>query len=177
MSCEVLFLDLARVSGYAAGGLRGVEGFGRFELPSTQERIGPYLNLADKRIEALVRRFDPALLAFEAPWLNARRDTIINLRKLSGLANVAEQVADRFEIPCQEAEVRDIAKHFLGAKYHKASGAKKISTKVKCRELGWDVDDDNEADALAGLSFVLACKHPLKALETVPMAKFLVPAA
>ena len=177
MSVEVLFLDLARISGYAAGGLRGVEGFGIFELPQTHENIGRYLNIADRRVQALVDRFQPAALAFEAPWLNGRRDTIVNLRKLSGLANVAEQVADRNEIECREALVHDICIHFLGRGYRNLKAAKKISTKVKCRELGWEVQDDNDADALAGLSYILACKHPIKALETVPMAKFLVPAA
>lgn len=175
MSVECLFLDLATITGYAAGGLRGVEGYGIFELPKTYERIGTYLNIADRRIEALVDRFQPAMLAFESPWLNVRRDTIVSLRKLSGLANVAEQIADRHELECMEASVHDICVHFLGRGYKRLKEAKKMSTKVKCRSFGWDVQDDNDADALAGLSYILACKHPQHALATTSMAKYFLP--
>lgn len=175
MSVECLFLDLATTSGYAAGGLRGVEGFGVFTLPKTFENIGKYLNIADRRIDALVDRFQPATLAFESPWLNVKRDTIVSLRKLSGLANVAEQVADRHGVECKEATVHDICVHFLGKGYRRKKAAKKISTKVKCREMGWDVQDDNDADALAGLSYILACKHPASALAAVPLAPYLMP--
>lgn len=176
MSVEVLYLDMATRAGYAAGGLRGVEAFGYFDIPQTNENIGRYLNYADRVIDKLVLRFQPAMLAFEAPWLNSKRDTIINLRKLSGLANVAEQVADRHEIECREATVHDVSVHFLGRGYRNTREAKKTSTRVKCRELGWEVETDDEADALAGLSYMLACKHPAEALAVTPMAKFLMAA-
>lgn len=177
MSVEFLYLDLATRTGYAAGGLRGVEGFGVFDLPATYENIGRYLNIADKRIEALVNRFDPAEIAFESPFINRRVDTIIKVRKLSGLANVVEQIADRHEKTCQEALGDDVMRHYLGRNYPRYHDGKKAACKVKCRELGHDVTDDNDADALAGLSYMLACKHPQSALKGLPLAPYLLPAA
>ncbi len=178
MSVEYLFLDLATVtSGYAAGSLRGVEGYGIFELPKTFDNIGQLMHLGRMRIEALVNRFQPAEIAFESPFINRRIDTIMKVRKLAGLANVAEEVAFDHGVPCQEATTDDICRHFLGRGYPRRTEPKKMATKVKCREFGWDIHDDNDADALAGLSYMLACKHPRKALETVPMARFFLPAA
>lgn len=176
MSVEILYLDAATRVGYAAGGLRGVEAFGYFDIPQTNEDIGKYLNYADRAIDKLVNRFNPAMLAFEAPWLNSKRDTIVNLRKLSGLANVAEQVADRHEIECREATVHDVSVHFLGRGYRNIRADKKMATREKCRSLGWNVETDDEADALAGLSYMISCKHPREALAVTPMAKFLMAA-
>lgn len=169
MSVEALFLDLAHHTGYAAGGLRGVQGWGQFELPRTYENIGRFLNIADARIQALVDRFDPALIAFESPFINRRVDTIIKVRKLSGLANVVEQIADRHKIDCQEATSDEIYRHVLGRAYPRRHDAKKIAMKVRMRDLGFAVNTDDEADALAGLSFIMACKHPATALNVVPL--------
>lgn len=177
MSCEVLFLDLATITGYAAGGLRGVEAHGVFEMPKTYENIGRFLNAAERKIEALVDRLAPAQIAFESPFIHRKVDTIVKIRKLSGLANVVEQIADKHGTPCQEALVDDICRHFIGRNYPRSSERKKMATKVKCRELGWDVADDNDADALAGLSYMLACKHPESALKVVPLAAFFLPAS
>lgn len=166
---ECLFLDLASTVGFAAGGIRGVQSFGTFDLPKTADNIGRYLNHADRCIDKLVRRFSPSILAFEAPWINPRRDNIMFVRKLSGLCNVAEQIADRHEIPCLEAEVRDIASHFLGARYPKKKEPKKLATRVKARELGFDVAGDDDADAIAGLSYILSCRHPEEAMKVSPL--------
>lgn len=177
MSVEFLYLDLAGRSGYAAGGLRGIEGFGVFDLPQTYENIGKYLNIAAQRIDALVNRFNPAAMGFESPFINRRIDTIVKIRKLSGLANVVEQIADRREIPCQEALGDDVMRHYLGRDYPRHREGKKTACKVKCRELGHDVIDDNDADALAGLSYLIACKHPQSALKGLPLAPYFLPAA
>lgn len=169
MSVEALYFDLATVSGYAAGGLRGVEGFGIFELPRTADNIGAFLVVAEKRIEALVNRFQPALLAFESPFINRRIDTIVKIRKLGGLANEVEKAATRHGIPCQEALGDDVCRHFLGRNYPRRTEPKKIATKEKCRALGFDVSSSDDADALAGLSYILACKHPESALRQCPL--------
>lgn len=170
MPVEVLFLDLSTTtSGYAAGGLRGVDGYGIFRLEPTQDNIGHLMHMARRRLEALVDRFQPALLAFESPFINRRIDTIIKVRKLSGMANVAEEIAYDRKIECMEATTDEICRHFIGRGYPRRTEPKKIAVKVKCRELGFDVADDNDADALAGLSYMVACKHPITAIQHLPL--------
>lgn len=171
---KVIFLDLATSTGWAVGTVSGVEEFGTIVLPKTGVDVGLYLNVADSMIDRLVGKHLPTVLAFEAPWLS-RRDRIENTRKLHGLPNVVEQIASRRKLECVEASVHDVAEHFLGVPYPKGGDRKKMATRVKCRDLGFEVRNSDEADALAGLSYILSCKHPLKALETVPMAKFLMP--
>lgn len=168
----MLFFDLATLSGYACGSNeKGVVGYGTFPLQRTYENIGAFLNEADRKIEKLVDRFQPSLLAFASPWINHRRDTIDGLRKLAGLPNVVEQVADRLGLECQEEREDKICRHFLGREYPRTRERKKMAVKVKCRELGWAVNDDNEADALAGLHYFLCLQEPERALELTPLFK------
>lgn len=171
----ITFFDLATRTGWAAG-RGGVEDFGSFELRRTGENVGEFLFEAQARIEAIARRFRPTLMAFEAPFLVARRDTMLKVRKLSGLANEVEKCAYSLgmawhnrPIDCREALVDDVRRHFLGRDYPRTREAAKIATKVKCRDLGWDVDNDDEADALAGLSFMHALEAPEQALDVVPL--------
>lgn len=166
---KVLFFDLATSTGYAAGSLRGIEAWGTFELPRTFENIGKFLNIADRRIEKLVERFSPSMIGFESPFINRRIDTIVKVRKLAGLANVVEQVADRHEIDCVEASTDEICRHFVGRDYPRNHDAKKIAVKVKCRDLGFSIANDDEADAIAGVHYVLSLDNPGKALELVPL--------
>jgi Holliday junction resolvasome RuvABC endonuclease subunit len=166
---RVLFLDLATTSGYAVGSLKGVEAFGAFALDRTYENIGRFLNEADRKIEELFDRFMPGKIAFESPFINRKIDTIIKIRKLSGLANVAEQVAERHELECQEASTDEICRNLLGKSYPRRRKEKKLATRVKIRDLGFNVSTDDEADAVAGLIYMLSLEDPARALELTPL--------
>jgi Holliday junction resolvasome RuvABC endonuclease subunit len=165
----IIYFDLATETGYAAGSIRGVEAFGTFRLERTDENIGKFLNEADRKLSKLIDRFAPDLIGFESPFIHRQRDTIIRLRKLSGLANVVEQIADRCEIPCVEATTDEVCRNFCGRDYPRRSEAKKIAVSVRARDLGYQVANHNEADAVAGLHFLIALENPGKALELVPL--------
>lgn len=170
---RVMFFDLATSSGWAVGTATEVEAFGVFVLPKTFDNFGQYLNLARAKIDTLVWEYKPDTLAFEAPWLSPH-DKLANIRKLHGLPNVVEQLADHYGLHCREATPHDIAVHFLGRGYPRGGNRKKVATKVKCRDAGYDVSGDDDADAIAGLSYILACANPMAAIATTPMAKFLM---
>lgn len=166
---KALYFDLATTTGYAAGSLRGVEGFGSLTLPRTFEDIGKFLNAADRMVTKLVERFEPSQIGFEAPFIHRQRDTIHNLRKLAGLANIVEQVADRMDIDCVEATTDQVCRHFCGRDYPRTRDAKKIAVKVRCRDLGFNVANDDEADAIAGVHYLLSLEYPDKALALTPL--------
>jgi len=177
---RIVFFDLATRSGWAAGDDGGVEDFGDFEMPRTGMQVGEYLCVAERHIDQVVCRFRPDMVAFEAPFLNRRTDTILKLRKLGGLANIAEMIAFRrgrewghaSGLDCREAMVDDVRRHFLGREYPRTRQQAKIATKVRCRDLGWDVDNDDEADALAGLSYMHAIMDPARALDVAPLFRW-----
>lgn len=168
-SVKVLFFDLATATGWAAGDGTGRPKWGAFTLPKTGENIGAFLIAAQEKIEKLIVDTVPDLVAFESPFINRRIDTIQKIRKLGGLANEVEKSAIRFNLPCREVSVDKVRRHFLGRDYPRKSAAAKTAVKVACRARGWDVDGDDEADALAGLDMVLSVYSPAIALKATPL--------
>lgn len=169
---RALFFDMATRAGFAFGSERGVEGWGAFELPRTGDNVGRFLCAAEVEIRKVVEKATPELIAFEAPFINRKIDDILKIRKLSGLANEVEKAAERYwQVPCKEALVDQVRRHFLGRDYPRGSARAKQAVRVKCREMGWDVEphQDDEADALAGLSFILATEMPSVAILTTPL--------
>lgn len=165
---KTLFFDLARLTGWAAGDQRGVDGWGTFLLPQTYEITPPYFDAAERAISELIDKYKPALIGFESPLLR-NRDNVAKLRKLYGLANEVERIADRRGITCREASLGQIRTHFLGKGYPHGTEEVKTRTKVRCRARGWAVKDDNEADALAGLDYLLSLEIPAKAAAATPL--------
>lgn len=167
---KIVFFDLATLTGWAAGDFRSQPTFGRFEMPRTGEEVGEFLCAAENNIRTVLDQVGPDVIGFEAPFLNPRRDTILKIRKLGGLANEVEKAAyRRSRTPCREATLGEIRSHFLGKGYPRDSDRAKIAVKNQCRRLGWKVRDDNEADALAGLDFLRSIFRPDKAVASTPL--------
>lgn len=171
MGKRIVFFDMATVAGFAYGSALGVEAWGHFEMPKSGDEIGRFLNVAAWNVAKIIDVSKPDLIGFESPFLTPH-DTIRKIRKLGGLGNVVEQAAARRDIPCREARVHDIRNHFLGEGYPRTGGRAKIAVKVKSRDMGWDVDTDDEADAIAGLSYMVSLDNPFSALATTPLFLF-----
>ena len=175
---QTLFFDTARRTGYAAGDHHRVEKFGFFEMPQTGDDVGAYLIFAERQIETLIDRHHPNSVGYEAPLLVSKRkingkwvnvDSPRKLMKLYGLANEVEKACIRHGIPCVYATLGQIRTHFLGAGYPSDTERVKIATKNKCRALGHDVPESDEADALAGLSYLLSLQKPETAISITPL--------
>ncbi len=142
--------------------------WGHFTLQRTGDQVAPFLFDANVRIAEVVDRFAPDLVGFESPLLRGRDDPR-KLRKLYGLVSEVEKVAWKRKIDCREVSLGEIRTHFLGRGYPRNSERIKIAVCNRARQLGWDVAVDDEADALAGLDFLLSIKRPGHALRVTPM--------
>lgn len=106
---------------------------------------------------------EPTDVWFESPNL-PKQTSIATVRKLSGLVGFAETIAQEdFKLPVREANNWDIREHFVGVKMAPRSvpqdqRRKWIKDKViaECRRRGFRVAGDDDADALALLSYALA---------------------
>lgn len=165
----LLAFDTARMTGWAYGGHGGARVFGSFQMPQTHDEVAPYLDFFERKLSALISMYNPALIAFEAPLLIPGRDNPAKLAKLLGLCNAVELAAWRLGVPCRQASLAMIRTHFLGKGWPRESKRLKLLTKVKCRDLGWDVADDNQADALALLDYMLALEQPAAAVTSTPL--------
>lgn len=101
----------------------------------------------------------PDELVFESPYVphipktpNPAKASLFNaktLRRLYGLASVIEAVAWELRIQCSETTIGEISRFFTGKFSHGGRDNKKAAFIARAAQYGWQVHDDNEADALA----------------------------
>ena len=66
-----------------------------------------------------------------------------------------------------KADTRDVRLHFIGSN-PKRDRAKSMVLR-QCRAMDWEVEDDNEADALATWHYMCSLIRPQLALVTTPL--------
>lgn len=152
----LLSLDVATTVGWASGvagsppqwGARNFAGKG-----GTGEVIGKFRQWLNQRCYEL----KPRLIAFESPYV-ARPQlraggpppmNALTLRRLLAMVGTVEAVAWELRIACREATPAEIAKFFTGRARWGGREQKKAAVIAACHRLGWMVEDDNSADALA----------------------------
>jgi hypothetical protein len=146
----VLALDPGTSTGWAVGapGDTPLWGSRDFKGGSSGEVMGLFRHWLNQRCYEL----HPTLIVFEAPYIPQAHSKIpmnaATLRRLLGIVATVEAVGWELRIPVREATTLEIARFFLGTQ-RLARGAKKAATVEACRRYGWDVSDDNQADALA----------------------------
>lgn len=165
---RILFFDLATVSGYAIGSPGGVEESGVITFPRTGDNYGALLVSMLETFKELADRLAPDQFGYEAPIMPQKTQIHI-LRKLYLMGPAVEATAIERGIPCFEGNKPDIMLHFLGRGYPRDSKRQKIFTKNECRRRGWKFQDDNEADALAGLDWALSVDSPTFAIAGSPL--------
>lgn len=175
---RLLCLDLASRLGWSCGTLLAQPvSHGVMQLPKTGEDIGRFLTAFRDWLGHAVEELAPTEILFESPILPNTTGLAV-LRKLYGLAGVAEMVALDYSIPIREANLNDIRKHFIGtARAPKQIKLKELrrrwlkdETVEQCHKRGFRVVDDNDADSLALLSYALCLKQPGFFLQAVKEA-------
>lgn len=163
---RILFLDLATKSGYALGSVAGVEESGIIEFPRTGTDYGTLLWSMIDCFDAMIGVRSPDQVGFEQPIIPSQsKMNLMTLRKLYLMGPCLEAAALKRKVPVFEGALGDIRTHFLGrGNVPRDSARAKAMVKNKCRMRGWKFQDDNEADALAGLDWALACESPAFAL-------------
>lgn len=151
---RLLTLDLATNIGWAARSDSGRISHGVYRLPSTGKNVGAFLDKFDLWLSDMVTTHQPQRLLYETPWVGPQtsQDTA---RKLLCLGGFTEFICHRREVDCWEANNASVRAHFIG-KGRGERGELKRLTIAKCRERGWAPKSDDDADALAMLSFAMA---------------------
>lgn len=158
----LLALDLATHLGWALGSPdMNRPTWGSFKLPSTGENVGRFVIAFDEWLTNLVDAAPIDQIVMEASILpdNTQRSTLL---KLYGLAIKCEELGERRGIDVSEVRMQSWRKHFIGRAIAPTSikGADrrrwiKRACMDACRARGWDVEDDNAADALGILDYSL----------------------
>lgn len=172
---RILALDLARLTGWAVGSPGVIEGFGTHQFLKTAAwALGEYGLDARLTFRRMLAHVEPDHVVYESPILMAGeakinskgraflevRDTPQKLRKMYGLPFELEIECYRRTIPVREANIATVRANFLMGKIPRKSDDCKAAVKSMARRRGWDISDDNEADALAVLDYELAMKCP-----------------
>lgn len=171
---RTLALDLATSTGFACGGYDAPISHGILRLPRTGEDLGRFLSAFREWLGHAIEEMAPTDIIFEMPILPAAM-SLMAVRKLNGLCGVAELVALDYKISIREANLLDIRKHFIGV----TRAPKTITTPElrrrwlkdltveQCRKRGFRVAGDDDADAIALLSYALQLKRPNFFLQAV----------
>jgi hypothetical protein len=169
----VLGLDIARVTGFAHGDVHAnapTWGCVRFGSPNTpsSEVFGNAMLWGNTFIPKLKPDlvFVEALLPPDAMKDRTSRATRDILCGLNAIMYACAHAAGVGEIA--SAQVNDIRQHFI---YDRTLPRKfaKMEVKRKCHELGWNVSNDNEADAVACWSYACSLIDPKLALRGSPL--------
>tara|TARA_Y100000310_G_C20568932_1_gene756972 strand:+ start:765 stop:1280 length:516 start_codon:yes stop_codon:yes gene_type:complete len=154
----ILALDLATRTGFAIGPvLPAPRLVGKGEAKpqsgakSFEGSVGKSLAGLSRFVYDLIEEHKPTLIVFEAPLdprhLKGKTKKIAG-RRLIAMAGLIEMIAFQKQIPVREVPPHKIKKHWTG----NGSASKGDMLNV-CALHGWNVTDDNEADALALLDY------------------------
>lgn len=150
----LLTLDLATVLGYTVGAVadRGFKS-GHYRLPSTGADIGAFAAAYDGWLDSHLSLTGVTEVVFEAPVL-PRKTTLATVRKLSGLAWHTEWLCTNMGIKCYEAHLQSVKKAIGG------HGRAQKSDMIRAvQSYGYDVTEENEADAIAVRLYTIMTRH------------------
>ncbi len=151
----VLALDLATVTGWAAVRPDGAVVYGTERLAPPKTEVGEFLARAGRWITETIIKTEPDVIVFETVWVgpNTHQTTA---RKLMSLAGLTEMIAFKRDLECWEANTMTVVKHFTGDGGGKRP-EKKARVMAECRRRGFNPETEDEADALAVLSYARHC--------------------
>jgi hypothetical protein len=162
----ILALDLARVSGWAFGEPGAEPLHGTHEFASRDSSHEAVFNKAMIWTSMMITSHQPDLIVWEAPLATSfkKGSTTTNTTTLLfGLPAIVGAIAyARGIYDCRKADTAKVRGHFLGCNPKRAE-AKPMVVK-QCNVMGWDVEDDNEADALATWSYMCSLLEPKQAI-------------
>lgn len=167
----VLALDLARTAGWACGAPCTEPAHGSVQFASAGSSHEACFLGAFKWADTTIKMFRPSVIVWESPLQTSFRrgttnsNTTTLLYGLPAVIGLAAYLQGAYD--CRKADTKDVRTHFIG------SNPKRVKAKPmvmqQCRALGWEVVDDNEADALAVWSYMCSLIEPKLALRPVPL--------
>ncbi|UGY13779.1 hypothetical protein HAP48_0035185 [Bradyrhizobium septentrionale] len=167
----ILALDLASRTGWAVGepGQEPAHGSIQFAKPGASHEAS--FSNAWGWMYSMLADFGPSTVVWEAPMptsFNRGKSNVNTTTLLYGLPAIIGACAYRCGLyDIRKAETRDVRLHFIGQN-PKRDRAKTLVIR-QCRSMGWEVEDDNEADALATWHYMCSLIRPQLALVTTPL--------
>ena len=150
---RILALDIARVMGVAVGEHTGAPTCYTYTLGSAQSTHAYRCGEAARTTNMLIKKHKPDAVAIEACYINQRDPkkirAAIMLLKLHG---AVLGICHVHGLHPQEYTVQECRKHFISAGTLNRATAK-ATVMNTCELLGWEVENDNEADAAAVWEF------------------------
>lgn len=147
---NLLALDQATQTGWAAFA-DGKVAHSFVTMPRGERTVGKFAAKWRGFLIGLLDEYRPELVVFEAPFITPTLHQM-TARKLHALSAITEMVCHDRNIYCQEATPSAVRHWFIGANPRREEAKK--ATIEECRRRGWQPVNDDEADALALLSFV-----------------------
>ncbi len=167
MSRSILFLDLATVTGWAEGepGGRATSGRIRLGSGSTNGEVGKAFNAF---LAPRLASFRPARVIYESPFVAGMKN-VNTVRLTFGLAFMTETICSIYGVPVMEANLNTIRKQTLGFVPRGKGVDVKAPIIDHVRALGYEPEDDNQADALLGWLYACAVLDPGSAVRASPL--------
>lgn len=167
----ILALDLASVSGWAFGDPGGVPVHGSIRFASSGASHEAIFAAAFKWMDQMIVLNGPATVVWEAPMptsFNRGKTTSNTTTLLYGLPAVIGAAAYlRRVFDIRKAETKDVRHHFIGCNPKRALAKPMVMR--QCRAMGWEIEDDNEADALATWHYMCSLISPKLAMRPTPL--------
>ena len=168
----VLALDLASVTGWALGepGSEPTHGTHRFAAKDASHEAVFYKCMLWTQ-ETIIKH-NPGLIVWESPLASnfgKKGETNIDTTALlHGLPAIVGAIAYMYKIyDVRKAATSAIRQHFINCNPKRAEA--KPMVMEQCRAMGWEVEDDNEADALATWSYMCSLLEPKQAMRPTPL--------
>jgi len=148
----LLTLDLATVLGFTVGPISDRKFMsGHFRLPSTGPDIGRFAAAYEDWLHS--KLLNVTSCCFEAPIL-AGKTQLMTVRKLCGLAYHTELMCTQMSIECREAHLQSVKKAIGG------HGRAQKSDMIRAvQSYGYEVTEENEADAIAVRLYTIMTRH------------------
>ncbi len=154
---KILALDTARRTGWAIGAPNQRVRFGHVTFPDAGiDDVGWIMDEFIRWLDPLIKLERPDAIVYEAPFVSGQTNQAAAYILLS-LAGCVELVArwnglagDLWKATPHQRNIHFIGTNSIGRE------KLKLATIAKCRELGADVRNDDEADACSLLSYAWA---------------------
>jgi len=163
----VLAIDGAATAGFALGAT-GSEPRFRSRSFTGRNASGEVVARFARFLRGTIERQQPDVLAYEAPYfpMGFRKGPPANaktLRRLLGLAEITDAIAWEYRLRCYQATAGEVCSYLTGKSNWGGREGKKAATIAAARRWGWDVEDDNQADACAVWAYAESVLDPIAA--------------
>jgi hypothetical protein len=166
---RVLAVDAAATCGFALGATGEDPRFGTRNF-SGSNASGEVVARFARFLRATIEREQPDVIAYEAPYfpMGFRRGPPANaktLRRLLGLAEIIDAIAWDCRLRCYQATAGEVCSYLTGKSNWGGRDKKKAATIAAARRWGWDVQNDDQADACAVWAFAESILDPIAAAQ------------